>query len=91
MSPDHGDYSPPMPQPTLQHWHTLLATAAATDEPYAKVPVESLMDLLHYAATATDVIYDAGLDGVVSSEVDDDVRGIGRHLRVVTDEPDEDE
>lgn len=85
MSPRDPDYEPRMPQPSLQHWHALLASAAATDEPYARVPVESLLDLLRYAATTSDVIHDAGLDGVASSETDADVRGIGRHLRVVAD------
>lgn len=84
MSPREPDYEPHgMPQPTLAHWHTLLTTAAGSDESYARVPVESLLDLLKYAATSSDVLYDAGLDDVATSETEADVRGIGRHLRVV--------
>lgn len=82
-----SDYEPHgMPQPTLQHWHTLLTSMAASEESFATVPVESLKDLLHYAASTSDVIYEAGLEGVASSETDADVRGVGRHLRAVKHE-----
>ena len=79
------EFEPRMPQANLQHWRVLLEAASESDEPYARVPVESLNDLLRYAATSSDVIHDAGLQDVVSSETDADVRRIGRHLRVVVD------
>ncbi len=80
------DCEPRMPQPTLTHWHTLLTTAAASDDPVAVVPVESLLDLLRYAATSSEALHDAGLDGVVTSETVSDVRALGRHLSVVREE-----
>ncbi len=78
-----NDREPPMPQPTRQHWHDLLVTAASADGPFATVPVESLRDLLQYAANSSEVLYDAGLEGVATSETLSDVRALGRRLRVV--------
>ena len=77
------DYEPRMPQPTLAHWWALIEAAAESRESLVAVPVESLNDLLAYAANSSDVIHDAGLEDVVSSETDADVRQMGRPLRLV--------